>query len=351
MKTTFSIGLAVMALGLEGDTPQYTCKAGDTRSCAWTRTTETEIKSSTLSIMGENRDIGSDSTSTTSLTLEFNEEVKEATEDGTPAQIVRTYGTITQNQDREGLESTDAMRVVDNDATSQLEGQTVVFKFDQDSEEWDAAFDEEPTGEAEWLEELSPRIDLAEFLPEGDEAPVLGASWDLDPELLAHLMNPGGEVMTAEASEPDDSPEGSISLTVPTGGIDGHFDALEGELAATFSEIVEDGGRRLAKIVIEADLSADIDLTDELEEKAAERGAEESYSEATSSNTIEGEITLLWDLEANCVASVSGEMAGTVEFDAQWSINAGGMDLDVAVATEAVVEYAIAATFGDGLGD
>ena len=151
MKITLSIGLAALALGLEGDTPQYTCKKGDTRSCAWTRAVETEIKSSTLSIMGGDRDIGSDSTSTTSLTLEFSEEIKEANEDGAPARIIRNYGTVMRDQEREGLESTDEMRVVDNDANSELEGQTVVFTLDQDSEEWSAAFDEESTRVAKWI--------------------------------------------------------------------------------------------------------------------------------------------------------------------------------------------------------
>ncbi|MEM8709916.1 MAG: hypothetical protein AAGG01_03110 [Planctomycetota bacterium] len=343
--TCASLAVAAAATCSE-EVPTYRCAPEDTASSAWTLETVREVSEASLSLMGNSQDIGSGSTSTSTLTLEVSEEIAKATEEGGPLVISRSYETVTVDVEREGLEESEGMVIRDDDGSSELEGATVIFEFDEDAEDWSASFAEDSSGSEEWLEELAPRIDLASLLPGGDP-PAVGDTWDIDPAHLVDLLLPGGEVVVDTPEDSGDVPDGAISITVPSAGdIKGH-DELEGDLTGTFQEVVAEDEGSFARIVIKVDVSAEIDIVDLLEQAAEDRGVEESYNEAVLDRAMEGELTLLWDLKNHRAASLEGVLSGTEELVADWSIDAGGNNIEIQVSSSAEITKTIEATFAD----
>ncbi len=349
MKPTFlaGAGAALITLPLSGDVPRYAVEADDMASSAWTIRTVRETTSATMFLMDNEHDVGSGSTTDRTLTVELSDEFNKASEDGAPLTITRSYETLQTGVDAEGLDDGEVEAILE-EGQSDLAGLSVVFTYDADAEEWSAAYHEDSEGDDEWLDDLDARVDLADlFAGADDDGPTPGDSWDLDPTFLSQVLNPGGDVIVIESEGPDEPEEGSIAITLPDGGEIDRFDEYEGELVATFKEIVEEDEQRFAKIVVKVDVEADLDVIDDLEDMIEEGAAEISYSEGNLVRTFEGELTILWDLDGNHAVSLEGELSGVSEFAVEWSLSMDEMELEISFSNSVDVAHTIEATFGD----
>lgn len=331
--------LCITALPMAGESPRFTVEEDDVLSSAWTITVVRETELSTLTLMDDEKDIGGGSSSTRTISLELLDEFGEVGEDGSPSSISRSFETLESVY--VAGDSGD-----ENESESELTGETVVFSFDPDSEEWTSAFGEDSEGEDDWLEDLAPRVDLAAVLPDSESE--VGDTWEVNAGVLGNLLEPGGTVFVQESEDDDsDDEEGTIHIVLPGGDEFGTFEDFEGELTATLEEVTEEDDLRLAKILLAVDVEADLDITDELEERAADRGVEESYSEASVVRSFEGEVTILWDLDAHRPYSLAGELNGFTELRAEWSVGDGEVDLEIGYANEVSSTHTLEATFGD----
>ncbi len=346
MKTALLAGLALTTFPLANDSPVFTLEQDDTLSSAWKISSKRETITANLQIMGSDQDVGSGSTTTTARVVELSEEYPKVTEGGAPLRIVRSYETLSTGQERGGEELED-VKFLDTEGESDLSGSSVVFTYEPDSDEWSAAYAEDAEGEEDWLDELAPRVDLAGLLDGADDEIEVGSSWELSPSFLNDVLDPGGAVIQLADPEVDDAPEGAIQLRLPGESSIKRYDDLEGEITASFTEIVEEDDMRLAKIVVEVNVEAELDVIEDLEAEADERGSAETYAEGILTRALEGKLTVLWNLGENRAESIEGELTGSAEMDVEWSMSNGEMELEIVFHQEVDVEHEIEGTFGD----
>jgi hypothetical protein len=336
MKIALAAGFALVALPLSVESLRFSVEKEDMASCAWTIVTNRETITSTLTLMGDDKDVGTGSSSMRTLQVELSDEYLDVDDDGIPTQIARSFEALLSEMSNDNG---------DGETDSELVGETVVFGYDAEEEEWSAEYGEDSDGEADWLDGLIARIDLAGVLPEDDAE--FGDSWELPPTFLAAVLKPGGQLMVQATEEDDEGEEGSIQITLPGGDNYSVFEEFEGDVTATLKEIVDEDDKRVAMIVVTVDVEADVDIIDQLEDQADERGADEAYSDATLTRTLEGELIVLWNLETNRPESLGGELSGNTELNVEWTSSNGDFDLELGFASETNESFEIEATFSD----
>ena len=332
--------LLVAPFLLADDSPRLGHAADTELTRTWSIRTVRSIEDATMTMNENPQDIGSGSTSTSTVDLTVVDRIAAAA-DGAPTRFTRTYEAIDTDSKMEGMEESEGMEVRMDQGSSELAGLAVDFTWDADSEEWSRDWNEESDGDDEWLEDLTVDMDLRGILPDDDVE--VGASWDVPIGVLSDLLTPGGTLEVFDTGD-DDLPEGGIAIMIPSPGDVGRWAELEGDVRARFAGIVEEDGPRVAKIVLEIDVEGEVDLVDELEERATERGADEEYTEATLTRTLEGEITVEWDLAGGHFAAVDGVLEGSVEFYASWTIALQGFDLEIEVERAETTETTISAS-------
>lgn len=349
MQTIQSIAPSLLAFilvtpVLEETSPALEFKEATTIQQTWSIQRTSESSVATLTIGGNDQDIGSGSTTTQQRSLDFKDTVK-AADEGALRGFERSYEQVISVSETEGLDDSAGVRIADKAESSRLEGESVLFTFDEDSEEFESEFGEDSTGEEEWLDGLRAMSFLDGVLP--DEAVEVGSSWDVEPGFLGELLSPGGDVdHRAPTEEPEDKPEGAIALVVPTPGGHGAWSEMDGTIGATFESIDKnEEGLRLAKIVLEIDASGDFDLIEELATEAEERGSADDYDSAELERTVKGELVIFWDLDGKRPHAVTGELEGTTAFNASWTVDAGGFQLEAETERQSEDSYVIEATF------
>ena len=333
--------------GLQGEETPALAFASDTVvSQSWEIEQTSEASVSTLTFGGNPQDMGSGSIRTTTRSFETTDAIETAT-DGALRVFERTYDTVSSETDTKGFEESETVKIVDRDTASLLEGLTVRFEYDEDTEEFNRSFTEDDAGEDEWLDELSAASYLAAALPE-DEVEV-GASWSLEPTFLRDLLTPGGKVNHQPAPDLPDQPEGGLAITVPSPGGLTRWDEMEGSIDVEYTSIDEsEDGARIATLVVTIDVEGEFDIAEELAEEAEDSGATNEYDSGTLERSLAGEVTIQWNLDENLPHSVEGELEGTTAFEASWSMDTGQFELDAATERETDDSYSISASFKKG---
>jgi hypothetical protein len=211
-------------------------------------------------------------------TIEFTDETLAAGE-GRPDKSKRTFATIDNavtfetegGEDEEG--GAETMKNV-----SGLLGKSVLFTWDGESEEFEAAWSEDETGDDDLLADLVEDADFRGWLPgkEVDE----GDTWTIPSKEFNNLQEPSGPMgYHREGEEKED---------------DGDSDELrknvEGEIKATYKGTRDEGGVKVGVIAFEAELQSKSEREIEQEEGPA--------TTSTTENAIELEGELLWDVAA-----------------------------------------------------
>ncbi|MCZ6598395.1 MAG: hypothetical protein O7B99_12205 [Planctomycetota bacterium] len=224
--------------------------------------------------------------------------------DGRPLELRRTFDELFREAAIEAEES------LSFELVSDLVDETVVFRWDEDEEEYVIEPEDESLDEAlfEWLEE---DMDLRLFLPEGEVDE--GDSWDVDIEAYKRMINPGGFLgfYSEEVGERDEQQE-EFARSV--------LDALEGDITATLDGTRDEDGVNVAVIALAIEVSAEVDR-----EVEADEGPERTEAFAFE-RELEGE--LLWNLDAGVFHSLELEGDGTETTSTIMTFSAGDRDIE-----------------------
>ncbi len=292
-----------------------------------------------ISVVVDGQDVGA---MMGSLDISFQQEVRveisdhyQAVEDGRPTKLARTYDELGMV-----LHMNAAAEMGGGDqevkSSSELEGKTVFFTWNEEQGAYDVAF-EDGKGDEDLLEDLEEDMDLRVLLPREEVEP--GASWEV--ELAALDLMPGGNMclMPENMDIDTESLEGLEDLFRNLGEDMG--DLLEGSCTCTFRGVQEEDGSRLAEIGVEIELACTIGLSEVIEQvmaKVGEMGGEVpelSVDTADLNIDFEGEGTLLWNLQAGHVHSCQLSGDATVNVNLALGVEAEGEEHDLQAAFEA----------------
>lgn len=266
----------------------YAPAAGTTLQRTWRVSYALELEEMSMSFDGEElpAEYMEDMDSTNSREeTRIVTDVLEAVADGRATRLVRRFDT---------LEARDVMTFSGEDdeeseSSSPLEGKSVVFSWNDEDEAHEVAYSEGEEGDEEDLDGLEEDMDLRALLPSGEVEPK--ASWDLAPRVFDSLMALGGDLLEEEEEE-------------EIVGGDELEENLDGTFRATFLELREQDGVRVAVVRLEVDVKTYAD--EEIAEAGDEEMGEMSGTERTEM-AVEAEGELLWDLEHGHALALSLE--------------------------------------------
>ncbi|MFT6714102.1 MAG: hypothetical protein ACJAVJ_001384 [Planctomycetota bacterium] len=211
----------------------------------------------------------------------------DAVDEGRPTKLTRVFDELTRS--RVQVTEEDEMNI---EETSELEGLSVTFLWDEDESAYIASFtDEDESADEDLLAELFGDADMLGFLPR-DEVEV-GDTWSVELDDYRRLFSPSGELTFMDG---DDEPSRDE--------IDDRIDEnLEGEIECTFMGVEEVDDVRMGVIEFTIELESEGETSEEMEVE------DEEIDSATESRTItidsEYEGTLYFNLAAGHIASVT----------------------------------------------
>ncbi len=295
-----------------------------------------------LSLVVDGQDIGG---MLGTLEVTFQQESKtevtdmyEALGEGRPKKLARTFDVLASLVQ---LNASAEMGGQDQEikASSELEGETVVFTWNEEKDAYDIAF-QDGQGDADLLEHLSEDMDLRALLPQAEVS--ADESWKVDLQDLKALAMPGGNTGLVPQNADLDLENMDMFEEVFANFGQEFADLLDGDCTCTFRGIREEEGTRLAEIGVEVDVASSVDLTellDQVIEKAVQVAGGEaidmSIETADLNLDFEGEGTLLWNLQAGHLHSFQISGDAKVAFDFSISVEAEGECHDMEASLEA----------------
>lgn len=220
-------------------------------------------------------------------------DVVQAVDDDRVLKLERTYDTIS-NEMAQSMESdSGGSREMTSSGSSELEGYSVLFEWDEDDEEYIVSSEDV---DDDLLEDLIYDYDFAVFLPDGDVSE--GDEWEIDIEAFQKITKPwdglpidmesgvGGATRAA-----DDGQEPEIEKSV------------DGELTATYMGTREEDGVTVAVIELEGEIEAEQSMSGTSD---FEGGSMEFESESTEESAIQGEV--LWNIAGGHLHSLKIEI-------------------------------------------
>lgn len=206
--------------------------------------------------------------------------------DGRPEKLRRTFDVLTSSETSSGSLSEPTEEV----GASDLEGETVLFEWDDDEEEFVPSFEDSEADEA-LLEELEEDMDLRGFLPE-DEVEE-GDSWEFEAVEMERLLELGGDLGIETAEEEEEEEEDDMDRAM-----DEVFENLDGTITCTYTGDREEDSRSIATITIAGEFSGSAD-------------AEDDSGSVTVTFDLEGQLD--WDLEGG--RFVAFELGGDIDIE------------------------------------
>ncbi|TAJ24140.1 MAG: hypothetical protein EPO68_01985 [Planctomycetota bacterium] len=272
-----------------------------------TQTSQMQLESLTMSVNGEERDMGElEQRGESNEKYVFLDEYKQV-EKGELRALVRTYEEASDTQ-VQSMKSPRGEQSREREAKTELLGKSVAFQFDAEKDEWKREFVGD-AGDDALLPGLDAEYELLGLLPEAEVG--AGDQWELDTRALAALAFPGGDL--GMHGEDDNAAE--------VAGRKAMRDAFEGKGKATFKGLREEGGVSLAEIEFEADVSAKWDVE-------RDGGATEQRSMAMK---LKGE--LAWNMSKQRAEHVEVEREGKLEMHAKSSMSRGEQSFEIATDT------------------
>jgi hypothetical protein len=340
---------ALVSLAVPGDRLHFAPEAGTELTKSFNTTVELSLDEMRMVMNGEEQDpsmFEMEMTMTNSSEYSWTDTYMSLGE-GRPTQLVRSFDTLsnmtTTSQSNQFTGSVD----FDVSSTSELDGVSIVFTWNEEDGEFVASFPEDEEGDADLLEDLTEDTDLRGFLPEG--AVAEGDTWSADPGYLINLLGPGGNLKLVPNEE--DLPDGAG----PQPGSDLSFNEMlgeiEGEVTCEYKGLRDVDGHKLASIAIEIDVSSANDLTELIKKKMEEidlsaQGVEMDFQSADVELAVEGEGTLLWDVEGGFFSSFefSGDMSQTMDMAMSMNTPGGDMDIEQTMEMSGTIEFDFGAT-------
>ena len=261
---------------------------------------------------------------------------------GKPRKLTRTFDEISSEMDVSMV--VDAMGQVQEEnptgsGSSDLEGETVVFTWDADDEEYVVSYPEDE-GDEDLLENLVEDMDLRALLPKDEVSE--GDSWDLPLVSLVDLLGPGGDLkldfeMDGQEVSGGPPPEMMVNFREMMG------DMLEGEATATFAGMTEVDGASLAVIEIEIEIDTAKDMSELIEELMGEEmpeGMDFNLDRVDVEFAYEASGQCLWNVRGGHAHSLSLEGEAAVALDMAVNMDFGGQSMAMEMSMEMSGEMA-----------
>lgn len=328
---------ALWAFTAPADRLAFDVQSGTSLTKTVTTEQEMSLDDMTVAMNGEEMDIASMmggfemDVSTVSETVVT--DVYESTRDGRPEKLKRTFDTIS-NEHTMNASGMPMMggEDINMSGSSDLEGMTVVFSWNEDSGEYDVVFDEDEEGDEELLEDLFEDIDLRSFLPE--DGVSAGDTWEVGTDAMMNILAPGGNLKII----PDEMEE-LAGMNMPGNSLNpfDHLGDIDGSITAEYAGM-RDG---LAVIKLEIDVSTSNDMTEMMEEMMDEMEMPEEmpdmemeYDAVDIEIEFEGSGELLWNVAGGHFQSfdVSGE--SVMAMDMAYSMSMAGQSMSMEMAME-----------------
>ena len=203
---------------------------------------------SLLSISGNEQDAGTGVERSTQGTIVVHDRFGPPMDGAGPSSVQRTFEQVSEATNIDGIP--DGIHVRGGESgEGLLEGKTVAFTFDAESEDYEPDWEEGSNGKIEWLEGLNADMDYSTFLPE--EPVNEGDLWKIDLSGVRQLLQPGGKIQIDENDESDpETPEGGLAIVVPKASAMERLEELRGALSATYAGTRKIGGRSLGVIAL-----------------------------------------------------------------------------------------------------
>ncbi len=277
-----------------GETLETKAGEGDVLTRTYTHASESVLDSMTMLMNGEEHGgmgggMEQESKSSSRLVVR---DLLGKVEDGVVVSAERTYLELSGEREDHMVPPAGDPMDMETTESSELEDKTVVLTSKDD--EIVATWAEGSDGEEKLLEGLKFAADFGILLP--TEAVEVDSTWTIPGSLLGMLAEPIGDTHLVAG----DMPEGldMEAMIQPT-------EEFEGELDAKLVEIVEEDGRKFARVELQIEVSGTLDMTDAMADMQ-ERGVPDDAPEGMVMPEIDsmvhevdysGEGFFLWDLE------------------------------------------------------
>lgn len=255
--------------------------------------------------------------------------------EGRPQVVKRTFDEISSEMNMDM--TVEAMGQTQEESptgsgSSDLEGETVTFTWDAEAGEYKVAFAEE-AGDEELLANLVEDMDLRGLLPSGEVS--VGDSWDIPLINLVDLLAPGGDLkvdMEMDGEDMGGPPPEMMSNVREMFG-----DMLDGEARATFKEMREIEGARMAVIDLDVTVDTARDMSEFIEELMGEEmpeGMEFTLDRVDVEFALEATGEMLWNLGGGHVHSLAMEGDSAVAIDMEMGMDFGGQSMTMEMNME-----------------
>ena len=295
------IGPVLMALGGLGDQPQFGPAEG--HSVSKRIETKSDIALDDMSIVMNGNEAPMEmemSTSVTQVIATTDEYVSVA--DGRAQKLKRTFDELSSATAMQMSNPMTGDNSSDMEGSSDLQGLTVVFEWDDAAEDYSVEFADDSGGDEELLEGLLADLDLAALLPPGDVGE--GEPYDVEPNALRAVFTPGGQVKI----KPEESDEMMGMGGSPNSSMNELLQDFDGEVIATFEGVRDEDGVSVAVIALTIEVGSANDLTDYMTEMMEETEMPEGMSPEVDAFDLEfsfdGTGELLWNMEAGILHSI-----------------------------------------------
>jgi len=249
---------------------------------------------------------------------------------GRPKQLRRTFDAVSSTgsfaMEMEMMPGGGQTR--DITASSELEGKTVTFSWDEDDEGFGVEW-YESEGDDKLLEGLTEDMDLRILLP--DSAVEEGDTWEIDVQQLASIVAPGGNLSLVP--EMDEDMGGMPGMEgMGSGMADMVGENLEGTATAEYKGTQEVDGVTVAVIALTLDIESTNDMTEKVTEQMGQMPdevGEVSVEYMDVELDIEAEGTLFWNIEAKHAHSM--DLSGSIRMvmDTAMTMSPGGQEMQM----------------------
>jgi len=338
MRTQFALATAVAIPALfafsgnEAAKIEFAPKAGSSLTKTFVSTTTMEMDDMAMTMNGEPSPMMPDmemSMEMVATTVVSDEYIALAA--GQPKKLSRTYDTVGSELEMDvvvNMMGEEESQSPNGSGSSELEGSTVIFTWNDEDGEYELTFPEGEEGDAELLENLSEDMDYRALLPDGELAE--GESYDIDLMGLVDVMAPGGDLkieMEVDGAQAGMGPDPAMMSDFRQ-----FFeDVVEGSATGKFVEMRDVDGTSVAVIELEMEISASADMSEMAAEAmdSEELPAEMSIDRMDLTMAFEGTGELLWNVAAGHAHSFSLQADLEVGMDMAMGMDMGGQSMDL----------------------
>ncbi len=240
------------------------------------------------------------------------------TKEGRPTDLLRTFDSLRLGAES-GAEKDDAPKF---DA---LEGKTVRFKWNADSETYEKTL-QDSKGDDALLAQLSEDFDLRVLLPTKKVAD--GEAWEVTGERLLPFFLPGG--LPGDVSSGSDKEEMAAALAEVHSALAKFQDELK--VQCKYKGSREEGGERVGEIDFTFAAKAKPDLSRLVQTIASAEDSDMHFDvDASADIDLQGSGTLLWDLAGGRIQSFAMHADAGVDVDAKLNFDVESQNVEAKV--------------------